>query len=131
MKTRRTTEFLPTPQVLQCCFEDSMQPHVPAMALRWDADAPGAAERTWYLPHGVCVQGHAPEKFGVTIQRLGTNCYRVRVIWNELYLCWNQLTRVEIMTSALAPLLRALGTDLWYLLEQPIEPVGERLARAA
>ena len=45
------------------------------------------------------------------------------------------LTRVQLLTSALAPLLGALGTDLWYLLDQPVvgyvtsaAPVGRRAA---
>jgi hypothetical protein len=114
-------DFLPKPEVARCFFEDTIQPHIPAMELRWNPDAPGVAERTWHLPEGVCVQGHAPELFGLTIQRHGPNAYRVRVLWNQLFLSWNHLTRVQVMTSALTPLLRSLGTDLWYLLEQPVD----------
>ncbi len=114
-------EFQAKPEVIRCYFEKTVQPHIPAMSLRWDADAPGVAERTWHLPAGVCVTGPAPEHFGVTIHRQAANSYSVRVLWNQLSLRWNQLTRVQIMTSALAPLLRSLGTDLWYLLEQPVD----------
>src|SRR5262245_50451289 len=113
--------FLPKPQVIRCYFESTASPNVPAMQLRWDPDTPGVADRTWHLPGGVSVNGPAPEQFGVTIQRDGDNAYHVRVLWNHLFLSWKNLTRVQIMTSALAPLLRSLGTDLWYLLEQPIE----------
>jgi hypothetical protein len=31
------------------------------------------------------------------------------------------LTRLQIMTSSLAIVLSALGTDLWYLLNQPAD----------
>ncbi len=108
------------PEVLRCFFEDSLEPHIPAMSLRWDPDSPGVADRTWHLPGGVLLKGPAPQKFGVTVHRGGLNSYRVRVLWNELCLDWQQLSRVQIMTSALGPLLRSLGTDLWYLLEQPL-----------
>jgi hypothetical protein len=113
--------ILTKPEVLGCYFENTVQPHIPAMNLRWDPDAPGVAERAWHLPAGVCLNGPAPEHFGITIFRRTANAYRVRVLWNELCLDWQELTRVQIMTSALAPLLRALGTDLWYLLEQPVD----------
>jgi hypothetical protein len=110
---------LPQPEVLNCYFESSVR--LPAMRLRWDADAPGVADRTWYLPGGVCLKGPVPEHFGVTVHRNGPDAYRVRVLWNQLYMCWNQLTRGQVMSSALAPLLKLLGTDLWYLLQQPVE----------
>ena len=41
------------------------------------------------------------------------------MLWNSLCLSWEGLTRVQIMASSIAPVLRALGTDLWYLLTQP------------
>jgi hypothetical protein len=113
--------FLTQPEVIRCYFENTVEPHIPAMCLRWDPNTPGVADCTWHLPDGVSVKGPAPEKFGITVRRRGANAYRVRVLWNQLSLDWNQLTRVQIMSSALAPLLRSLGTDLWYLLEQPVE----------
>jgi hypothetical protein len=124
-------DFLTKPEVLRSYFETTVQPHVPAMHLRWDPDAPGVADRTWHLPDGVSVKGPAPEHFGVTIHRHGPNAYRVRVLWNQLSLAWNELTRVQIMTSALAPLLRSLGTDLWQLLEKPVNQEAVSPARVA
>jgi hypothetical protein len=112
---------LPKPEVVSCFFEKSFEPHLPAMELCWDPDAPGVAERTWYLPDSVCLKGPAPYRFGITINRYGTDTYRVRVLWNRLCLTWDELNRVQIMTSSLALVLSALGTDLWYLLNQPIE----------
>src|SRR5271165_160905 len=97
------------PEVVRCYFENIDEPHIPAMALRWDPDAPDVGERLWHLPDGVCLKGPAPQHFGVTIHRTGSNAYRVRVVWNQRCLSWNQLTRLQIMTSALAPLLRCLG----------------------
>ena len=60
--------------------------------------------------------------FGLTIQRRETDRYSVRLLWDRTCLSWNALTRVQLMTSALTPLLAAMGTDLWYLLDQPIDP---------
>jgi hypothetical protein len=124
-------DLLTKPEVVRCYFENTIQPHIPAMCLHWDADAPGVADRTWHLPDGVSVKGPAPEHFGVTIHRHGANAYHVRVLWNQLILDWNNLTRVQIMTSSLAPLLRALGTDLWYLLEQPANQEAVQTAQVA
>ena len=110
---------LPKPETVRCFFDRSFEPPLSAMELRWDADAPGVAERTWHLPDGVVLKGPAPRRFGVTIHRLSKNSYQVRVLWNRLCLSWDDLTRLQIMTSSLAIVLSALGTDLWYLLEQP------------
>src|SRR5262245_4624858 len=102
---------LPTPKIKRCADE--------AMDLQWDADEPGVMERAWHLPDGVVLHGPAPARFGVKIQRGHSDLYRVRVVWNRLTLDWDGLTRVQIMASSLKPLLAALGTDLWELLEQP------------
>src|ERR1700693_1189172 len=110
---------LPRPDVLRCFFEDSFQPPLPAMVLRWAEDAPGVADRIWHLPDGVCMKGLAPTRLVITIDRHGENAYQVRVLWNGLCLSWERLSRVQIMASSLAPVLAALGTDLWDLLSQP------------
>lgn len=112
---------LPKPEVVRCFVERSFQPPLPAMELRWDPDATGVADRAWYLPDNICLKGPAPERFGLTIRRRGDDAYQVRVCWNRLCLSWEGLTRVQIMSSSLAMLLQTLGTDLWYLLNQPIE----------
>jgi hypothetical protein len=121
---------LPRAQVLRCFAEESFQPPLPAMGLRWDADASGVAERVWHLPDGLCVRGPAPDRFGVAIQRCGEDSYQVRVLWNGLCLSWERLRRVQIMASSLALILAALGTDLWTLLTQPVpsKPVPARVA---
>jgi hypothetical protein len=113
-------ESLRAPEVVRCYVHTGFQPHLPVMELRWDPNALGTAERLWYLPEDVCLTGAAPEDFGVTIQRRAADGYAVRVLWNNTCLSWSSLTRVQLLTSALAPLLRAMGTDLWYLLDQPV-----------
>ena len=112
---------LPRPEIERCFFERGFEPPLPAMDLCWDADAPGVAERVWYMPDAVLLKGPAPHRFGITIHRQGKDSYRVRVLWNHLSLCWDDLTRAQIMASSLALILTALGTDLWYLLNQGIE----------
>ena len=44
----------------------------------------------------------------------------------EAYPYWPALSRLELLTSCLAPLLAALGVDLWSLLEQPLQSVQLR-----
>jgi hypothetical protein len=112
---------LPKPQILRCFSERTFDPPLPAMELRWHLDHASAVERTWHLPDGVVVKGATPSRFGVTIHRDAENSYQVRVLWNRLSLTWQGLTRNQVMASSLAPLLHALGTDLWYLLNQPID----------
>ena len=118
---------LPRPDVVRCFAVRSFDPPLPAMELSWDADDGGVSEHAWYLPDCVIVKGPPPARFGITIHRTGKDAYRVRVLWNRLSLAWDDLTRVQIMTTSLAHILKALGTDLWYLLNQPVEGV----ARAA
>lgn len=112
---------LPKPNVERCFFETSFDPPLAAMDLEWNLDAPGGMERTWHLPDGLLLKGPAPRRFGISIHRLGSDSYRVRVLWNRLALHWDGLTRVKIMSTSLGLVLNALGTDLWYLLNQPVE----------
>jgi hypothetical protein len=111
---------LPAPKVLRNYFDDEFEPQLPAMWLRWEAGSPDLGERLWELPEGVCVTGPAPERFGLRIQRRAADAYAVRLLWNQTRLSWSSLKRVQLLTSSLAPLLSAIGTDLWYLLDQPI-----------
>jgi hypothetical protein len=114
-------DSLPAPEVIRCYFDEGFQPHLPAMLLRWKALSGGRPERLWYLPEGICLEGPAPERFGITIQRQDADAYTVRLLWNQSRLSWSALTRVQLLTSALAPLLKALDTDLRYLLDQPVK----------
>jgi hypothetical protein len=117
---------LPKPEVLRCFAVRSFDPPLPAMELSWDAD--DGSEHTWHLPDNLIIKGPPPSRFGITVHRLGKDAYRVQVLWNRLSLGWDDLTRVQVMSSSLSPVLQALGTDLWYLLNQAME---EPLARAA
>jgi len=124
------TKLLPAPEVLHCYFDDRFDPHLPAMRLRWEEGA-RAVHRVWQLPEGLCFQGPAPESFGISIQRLGPDAYNVRILWDQSAWSWVSLTRGQVLGSALVPLLAALGTDLWYLLEQPLPAPGSPPLSAA
>ena len=110
---------LPPPEVIRTYLDRNLQPPLPAKRLRWGPDAVGPAERLWYLPEDVCLSGPPPERFGFTLQRRGPDSYAVRLLWNRTHFHWPDLPRVQLLGSALAPLLRALGTDLWALLDRP------------
>lgn len=122
---------LAAPRVLRHYFDDEFHPPLPALWLRWDADPSDQGEKLWDLPEGVCLTGPAPERFGVRIQRRGADAYHVRLLWDQTRLCWPSLKRVQLLTSSLAPLLGAVGTDLWHLLEQPVGAEARTLRKAA
>jgi hypothetical protein len=122
---------LPAPQVVRCYFDDGFQPRLAAMDLRWDPEVMKPAERLWYLPEGVCMVGPAPERFGISVTRRDTDSYAVRVLWDRTGLTWRSLTRAQLLTSALAPLLATLGTDLQSLLDQPRRAQAEMPRLAA
>jgi hypothetical protein len=110
---------LPPPEVVRCYFDDGFEPPLPAMALRWDVDAAGD-DGLWELPEDVTVAGPPPRQFGITVRRRAADTYAVRLLWGRTGFRWQALTRAQLLGSCLRPLLEALGTDLWYLLEQPI-----------
>ncbi|MCS7045126.1 MAG: hypothetical protein NZO58_02095 [Gemmataceae bacterium] len=123
-------EFLPKPEVKRCYFDDRSRPPMSAMELSWHPDGPGLAERTWHLPQGLRIHGAAPTRFGIAIERTGSDAYNVRVLWDQVTVCWQALTRVQIMTSSLSIILQALGSDMWHMLHQPVDEaaVGQRQA---
>jgi hypothetical protein len=112
-------DALPAPEVARCYLDGDFDPPLPALALRWDADAAGE-ERVWDLPEDVSVLGPPPRRFGITVRRRAADSYDVRLRWDGTAFRWDALTRTQLLTSSLLPLLEALGTDLWYLLDQPL-----------
>ncbi len=119
------THTLPVPEVVRCYFDTTFEPHLPAMCLRWEMDDPEQEEHVWALPEGVRFSGPPPRHFGIRIQRQGADSYSVRLLWERTCLTWLDLTRDQLLDSDLDPLLASLGTDLWYLLDQPL-PYAER-----
>jgi len=106
---------LPTPEIVRRHVEDFFHRSAPVMTLRWPATT---TEKLWELPDGVNILGTPPERFGFHLQRVGRDVYAIRVLWNHTCLSWEKLSRMQLLSSALASLLRALGIDLWWLLEQ-------------
>jgi hypothetical protein len=113
-----------TPEVIRCYFDDDFTPPLPAMCLRWGPEGADETECLWGLPEGITLLGPAPRRFGFTIRRRGPNAYTVRLLWDRTGFQWRSVPRAELLGSALAPLLEALGTDLWYLLDQPVRTEG-------
>jgi hypothetical protein len=91
------------------------------MELCWGPAPASVAEHTWRLPDGITLQGDAPTRFGITVHRHGPDNYCVRLLWNGVHMCWDDLSRTAIMASSLPHVLRSLGTDLWYLLNQSVQ----------
>ena len=116
-------EYLPKPVVLECYWDNDQQPPLAALRLQWDPNILGSAERVWHLPQSLTLIGPAPERFGLTLVRQNLDSYAVRMLWNGICFHWSAATRVQLLTSAMAPLLRSLGQDLWQLLNQPIHAV--------
>jgi hypothetical protein len=119
---------LPAPQVSGCDFDDGFAPPLAVMRLDWPAEADG--RRLWSLPGRLLRAGPPPHRFGLRVQRRGPDCYAVCLVWDAGHFLWPELGREQILSSDLAPLLAALGTDLAYLLDQPIRD-GPPLMRLA
>ncbi len=118
------------PEIVGCYFEDRFEPRLPAMRLRW-ADEEWDAETCWELPEGVHMTGAPPHRFGIQLQRTGADAYSIRLLWSHTYLCWSDLSRVQLLTSDLPSLLEALGSDLYALLDQPVHSAPRPPSRAA
>jgi hypothetical protein len=122
-------EVLPAPEVARCYFDDAFDPPLPAMCLRWGPpEDEGPDEQVWELPEGVRLHGPAPRRFGISVCRQAADSYAVRLLWDRTCLTWLALGREQLLASDLAPLLAVLGTDLWYLLDQPLAPEPPRWA---
>jgi hypothetical protein len=120
---------LSAPEVVRSYVDDSFRPRLPIFCLRWEAE--GNTERLWELPEGVTVLGPAPTRFGLSVQRLDSGSYAVRLLWDRTYLSWAALSRAELLTCCLSTVLSALGKDLWHLLDQPQAPAARGRFRAA
>lgn len=121
---------LPVPEVVRCYFDDSLDIHLPAMSLRWPISSEDSMH-TWSFPEGVLIRTGLPTHFGINIQRLARDTYTVQMLWNRLHLFWPSLARNELVQGDLGAILAAIGTDLWYLLDQPIDHSVFMTPRAA
>jgi hypothetical protein len=122
---------LPEPEVVHCSFEDGFPPRVAVMSLRWPEITGAAQVRLWHFPNDVRILSPLPERFGVQLLRHDVDLYCLFLLWDGLCLRWSSLTRAQILTGSVKPLLEALSTDIFHLLEQPILTDVEPLARSA
>jgi hypothetical protein len=129
--TEGRMQYLPKPVILECFEQDEPPLPLGTLRLQWDPNMLGAEERVWQLPRSITLTGPAPERFGLTVFRDDLDCYSVRLRWNDVSFHWSKLTRVQLLTTSLTPLLRALGQDLWQLLNQPISAVASHPRKAA
>lgn len=118
---------LPQPEVVGCFFDIGFMPPVAAMLLRWPEDA----ERTWALPGGETVTGPLPRRFGVRVRRQDEDAFNLALVWDSTYRQWFSLRRKEIVGTAVEPVLAALGTQLAYLLDQPVGTAERAIPGAA
>jgi hypothetical protein len=124
-------DALPIPTVLRRYFDESAGRIVPAFELRWQDGAAFPRERLWELPEHVSLVGPPPQRFGVKLECVGADAYAVVVLWDRTRLAWDGLTRVQLLTSALAPLLKALGGDLRSSLEESTRIGPRKLQKVA
>ena len=121
---------LPPPQVVACYFDIGFMPPIAAMLLTWPPPL-DAESSTWKLPRGESVAGRLPRRFGVRIRRQAEDAYAVAVVWDSTYRQWFSLRRKEVAGSAIEPVLAALGTQLAYLLDQPVGQADRSIPGAA
>jgi hypothetical protein len=114
------TLSLPAPTILSRYLDDTTQPPLPVTALGWDTSV-ARTERLWELPEGLSLVAPPPSHFGLRIERIDSDLYRVTLLWERTRLAWPGLRRVHVLGSSLPVLLRALGSDPAALLDQPIQ----------
>jgi hypothetical protein len=124
------SQELPKPEVVRRYVDEMFHRTAAVLSLRWPGSA-AHGERLWELPDGVNIVGAPPQRFGFHLQRAGGDAFSLRLLWNGTCLSWPSLSRMQLLSSALAPLLAALGTDLWYLLDQPARGENHVMSRAA
>ena len=126
-----STAAMAEPRIVRCLFDHSLEPHLVALELDWQGTPWAAGQRTWTLPGGWQYVGGPPRRFAIDVVRLAANSYRVRLVWNQVQVQWSQLERHQILHTSLSEVLAALGTDLAYLLDQPIPEQVPAALRAA
>jgi hypothetical protein len=122
-KPGMSTAMMVEPGIVCCQFDNAFQPHLLAMELDWRDSDWATTSRTWVLFEGLQFIGPAPRRFGMELLRHGVDAFSLRMLWNNTRLAWPDLKRGQITHTSLGELLAAMGTDLNYLLDQPIIPL--------
>ena len=126
-----TAAALPPPEIVGCFFDDGFTPKLLAMRLLWPVAEGQSEECAWVLPLGDVFNGPAPREFGFSLHRTGDDQYDARLRWDSRRIHWTSLRRADLLESSLPVVLAAMGTDLHYLLDQPIsEPSPSRHLKA-
>jgi hypothetical protein len=123
--------MLAEPEVRACEFDDGFHPGLGVMLLCWPETHSRKTGQSWHLPEGVTLTGAAPVRFGISIERWDSDQYAMCLQWNGTSLRWAALTRADMLATCLVELLADLGTDLHYLLDQPIVRPMRTLRNAA
>jgi hypothetical protein len=110
---------LPEPDLVSCLVVDEVQPHMLAMRLLWPDDIT-TQPQIWELPLGLQHFGPAPECFGIVLHRTAFDSYELRLWWDGSYHTWPHLPRRTVEDSCLGRLLASLGSDLSFMLDQPV-----------
>ena len=110
---------LPPAQVVRKVIDEAFDIHSPVLVLEW-SEGGSTAERLWELPDGFSIVGGAPRRFALLVRRSSSDTYGVRLLWDRTQLVWRGVSRLDLLASCLAPILAAVGLDLWSLLEQPV-----------
>jgi hypothetical protein len=112
---------LPEPDLVSCLIIEQVQPHMMAMRLHWPDDL-ATRPQIWDLPAGKQQFGPAPECFGIVLHRVAFDGFELRLWWDGSYHSWPHLSRQAVIDSCLSRLLSALGSDLSFMLDQPVLP---------
>ena len=120
----------PAPEVVGCYFDIGFIPPIAAMMLRWP-EQEASTLHNWTLPDGEVLQSPLPRRFGVRLRRQADDAYNLALVWDSTYRQWFSLRRQEVQSSAIAPILAALGTGLGHLLDQPVGEAEQPLHGAA
>jgi hypothetical protein len=110
---------LPPPELVGCYSDLGFTPPLAAMQLHWPA-ACAEAMQNWLLPRGEALSGPPQRRFGLLVRRQSEDAYAISLVWDSACRQWFSLRRHEVLGTALEPVLAALGTQLVYLLDQPV-----------
>jgi hypothetical protein len=121
---------LSEPDLVSCLVIEEVQPHMLAMRLHWpDDDTTGP--QIWDLPGNVQQFGPAPDVFGIVLHRMAFDGFDLRLWWDGTHFSWPHLSRRTIEDSCLGRLLSALGSDLGFMLDQPVRGEPQPVEKAA
>ena len=121
---------LSEPDLVSCLVIEDVVPHMLAMRLQWPDDE-STGPQIWDLPGNLQQFGPAPDCFGIMLHRTAFDGYDLRLWWDGVHFSWPHLPRRVIEESCLGRLLTSLGSDLSFMLDQPVRGETQPAAKAA